>query len=95
MSSQQFGDLDLRQAVLADQRVHDPGFLDLARPASGAVQSVNRRLRAAFIGLDPTRHEPLHRFQFPRGSQSFESVNKFPTAFDQADDNRRDLAIAL
>ena len=68
MPSQQLGDFDLGQSILADQGVHDPGFLDLPRPASGAVQSINRRFRGSLIGLDPPRHEPLHRLQFPRGS---------------------------
>jgi len=95
MPPQQLGDLDLREAILADQRVYDPGFLNLARPASSAVQSVNRRLRRSFIGFDPSRQEPIYRFQLPRRCQPFEAVNQFPAAFLLDDNDRRKLTVAF
>ena len=85
----------MRQAVLADERMHDPGFFNLTRPAPSAVQSVDGRLRATFIGFDPPRQESIHRLQLPCGSQSFEAIDQFPAAFVSNDHDRRKLTIAL
>ena len=80
MPSQQLGHFNLGQSIFAHQRMHDPGFFDLSCPASRAVQPVNRRLRAPFIRLRSAAPQPIHRLQFPRGSQPLESVNELLAA---------------
>src|SRR6516225_5244830 len=83
------------ESIFADQCMHDPGFFHLTRPASGAIQPVNRCLRAVFIGFHLPSQESIHRRQLPRGAQSFEPIDQFPVAFLSNHHNRRQLAIAF
>ena len=95
MASEKFRDFNLSQSILTHQRVHDPGFLDLARPASRAVQAINGRLRASFIGFDPPRRKMMERSQLARRAEPFKSVNPLGASFLNAHHDRGDLSIVL
>jgi hypothetical protein len=52
---QQLRHFHLTQSVFAHQRLNDPRFFQLARAASGAIDSIDGRFRRLFIGFHKAR----------------------------------------
>jgi hypothetical protein len=60
-----------------------------------AIQSVDRRLRAALVGFHAPGLKPLESTQLARRAQPFESIERFPPAFLLAHHHGRDLSVTF
>jgi len=91
--SQELGHGRLRESVLANQRVHDPGFLQRLHRPGGRVQRVDRRFRRRRVGLQAARPDRVHPRHLARRRMPLEAVQQQQTPFRLADHHRRKLTI--
>ena len=93
MAPEQLGDIGLRHAILLDQRVDDPRFLQFHRFAGDAIQLEDGRLGALGIGLQQARAEVGEVLQRAGRAESFEAVHQHKASVEPADNDGRDLPI--
>src|SRR6516164_1817215 len=91
--AEQIGDLDLSEAVVADQGMDDPGVFPLLGAAAGLVEAVDGRLGGAVVGRPDPRGDGRPA-EGPGGGQPLEAVEDLVGVVARADDQRGELAVA-
>jgi hypothetical protein len=87
VASQQFGDLELAQSVVADQGMNDPGIFPLLSATSGLVEPVDGGLGGAFIGLPGPGTDGLPA-EGAGGGQPLEPIEDLVGLIAETDDQR-------
>jgi len=88
--AQQVGDRRLRQAVVADQGVDDPGLFPVTQPLADAVEAVDGGLGGALVGVEQAGVETRQAEDTGR-RQALEAVDDLRPLLVAADDHRGQL----
>jgi hypothetical protein len=91
--AQQVGDLQLGQAVFADQGVDDPGFFPVAWPPASAVEAVQGGLGRPLVGIEEANAQG-RQAEDARLRQAFEAVENLRRLLAEAGHQEGQLPVA-
>ena len=92
--AQKLRHLHLGKLVLSHQGKDDPGLLELAGPAAGAVESQHRYLGALLVGLEHPRGQPRPLTCFAQSGPPLKAIDQLVVPGTHEDHDRRDLPVA-
>ncbi len=84
----------LRQTVLMNQGLHDPGFFQFLRRAADEVQPIDGGLGLLLVDLQTAGRERREAAQRAGRSQAFETVDQHVRLVELANDDRGKLTVA-